>query len=317
MAVYDVTTAEKKASPSLVAGGTLYADNPLGTILPFGGSDIPSGWLLCNGDQISKTDYAELYAIIGDSFQGAKADPTSGNFYLPDLREVTLKGVGTNYAYAINNHGTIGNVGGFMEDRVQEHTHTFSDSINGVIEGMCRAGTGATYGAFSAEKQATWAVADWQSGGAWTDKITLSDTISGTTSQNSGRSGNTTEVKSVGVNYIIKAKMASVPADFLAKVDEAVEDVMNIETGTFADGNGKYEKSGHTVRYVYQPSDIVSAGTYTLSIPYAPIALFANVIFWGSNIVGHVAVQSSAKTMSLEIVTGSLIHVEAIFITAD
>ena len=28
---------------SLIAGGTLYADNPIGTILAFGGSSIPTG----------------------------------------------------------------------------------------------------------------------------------------------------------------------------------------------------------------------------------------------------------------------------------
>lgn len=32
-----------------VAGGTLYADAPIGTISPFGGSTIPSGYLLCDG----------------------------------------------------------------------------------------------------------------------------------------------------------------------------------------------------------------------------------------------------------------------------
>lgn len=32
-----------------VAGGTLYADNPIGSIIPFGSSTIPSGYLLCNG----------------------------------------------------------------------------------------------------------------------------------------------------------------------------------------------------------------------------------------------------------------------------
>jgi len=41
---------------------------PAGTIVMYGGSTAPSGWLLCNGDIVLKSQYPELYAVIGDSF---------------------------------------------------------------------------------------------------------------------------------------------------------------------------------------------------------------------------------------------------------
>lgn len=49
---------------------------PVGTVIPFGGlvSQIPSNWLLCNGDTYDKvyngsgTDYSTLYGYIGDNY---------------------------------------------------------------------------------------------------------------------------------------------------------------------------------------------------------------------------------------------------------
>ncbi|MDP7366654.1 MAG: tail fiber protein [Candidatus Pacebacteria bacterium] len=55
---------------------------PTGTILPYGGSTAPSGWLLADGRAVSQVTYADLYAVIGTKF----GNPEGGNFYLPDLR---------------------------------------------------------------------------------------------------------------------------------------------------------------------------------------------------------------------------------------
>ena len=47
-----VNTVKQDGSLQRIAGGTLYADAPIGTISPFGGSAIPSGYLLCNGQAV-------------------------------------------------------------------------------------------------------------------------------------------------------------------------------------------------------------------------------------------------------------------------
>lgn len=63
---------------------------PVGTILPYGGTTAPTGWLLCNGTAYSRTGtYADLFTAIGTAF-GA---PDSNNFNVPDLRGQFLRGV--------------------------------------------------------------------------------------------------------------------------------------------------------------------------------------------------------------------------------
>ena len=220
-----------------VAGGgndILYADSPIGSIIPFGGTTAPDGFLLCNGDQVSKTTYSELYAVIGDSFKGAKANPTSGNFYLPDLREVTLKGVGTNYAYAINNHGSINNIGGFIEDRVQDHVH--DTYLNGDLNyPFGTKGGGAT--------GINYADVDRQVGVGWNVKANTIYT---------GRHGTTTEVKAVGVNYIIKAKTVALPLDIQA---DLASEVLSNTVDSVTDGESKPVSSNAVFDYL-TPTEI-------------------------------------------------------------
>jgi microcystin-dependent protein len=54
---------------------------PAGVIVPFAGSTAPTGWLLCYGQQVSTTTYANLYAAIGTTYGSG-----SGTFGVPDLR---------------------------------------------------------------------------------------------------------------------------------------------------------------------------------------------------------------------------------------
>jgi microcystin-dependent protein len=57
---------------------------PSGAIMQFGGSAAPTGWLLCDGDTVSKTEYAALYTAIGDAY-AIGGEPT-GEFRLPNLK---------------------------------------------------------------------------------------------------------------------------------------------------------------------------------------------------------------------------------------
>lgn len=60
---------------------------PTGTILPYGGSTAPTGWLLCNGGAISRTTYADLFAIIGTNYGAGDGSTT---FNLPNLSNLYL-----------------------------------------------------------------------------------------------------------------------------------------------------------------------------------------------------------------------------------
>src|SRR4051812_40968050 len=54
-----------------------------GTIVAFGGSVAPSGWVLCDGSTVSRTDFADLFTTIGTRFGIGDGTTT---FNVPDLR---------------------------------------------------------------------------------------------------------------------------------------------------------------------------------------------------------------------------------------
>lgn len=55
---------------------------PVGTILPFAGGTIPSGFLACNGAAVSRTTYSALFSAIGTTYGGGNGSST---FNLPNL----------------------------------------------------------------------------------------------------------------------------------------------------------------------------------------------------------------------------------------
>ena len=63
---------------------------PIGTVLAYYGTTPPAHTLACNGAAISRTDYAELFAVIGTT---AGAGDGSTTFNVPDLRGVFIRGL--------------------------------------------------------------------------------------------------------------------------------------------------------------------------------------------------------------------------------
>ena len=188
-----------------IAGETLWADSPIGSILPYGGTSAPSGWFLCQGQAVSRTTYSELFAVIGTAFGAGDGSTT---FNLPDMRESVPKGAGlTGHTVGAHLDADGLAVGEFLDDRVQTHKHTVK--YKNYIVSYPGTNSGSDYGV--QPSNATYSA----------DKKLTADPIS------DARSGATTEVKSVGVNYIIKAKMCAMPSDFMSKVDEAVGEFLN------------------------------------------------------------------------------------------
>lgn len=62
---------------------------PAGTMLPFAGKTVPSGWLLCNGAAVSRTTYARLFSAIGTSWGTGDGSTT---FNLPNCDSRFLEG---------------------------------------------------------------------------------------------------------------------------------------------------------------------------------------------------------------------------------
>lgn len=66
---------------------------PTSTILPFAGSTVPNGWLLCNGAAVSRMVYADLFEVIGTVYGAGDGSTT---FNLPDMRNRYPIGAGDN-----------------------------------------------------------------------------------------------------------------------------------------------------------------------------------------------------------------------------
>lgn len=72
---------------------------PTGAVFPFAGITAPEGFLLCNGQEVSRFTYAKLYEVIGDTY-GAGDGATT--FDLPNLIERFIEGTESSVGQTLN-----------------------------------------------------------------------------------------------------------------------------------------------------------------------------------------------------------------------
>jgi microcystin-dependent protein len=173
---------------NLISGGTLYADAPVGAIQAYGGITAPSGWLLCQGQAVSRTEYADLFKAIGTAFGTGDGSTT---FNIPDLRGEFLRGAGTN-SHA--NQGDGGSVGEHQDGTILDG--------NGTLDNQMRIN---------------------KHNSSLFDKVHSSNTpvayVTGSAAQSSNGVYGTVRPTNTSVNYIIKATIITLPSDFEAAVD--------------------------------------------------------------------------------------------------
>lgn len=104
---------------------------PSGTIVQTGRTTAPTGWLLCQGQTISRTTYSVLFSAIGTAFGVGDGSTT---FKIPDLRSRIPVGWDDPAAYA--DFRPIGKTGGEMTVALQAthlptHTHSGTTSTGG------------------------------------------------------------------------------------------------------------------------------------------------------------------------------------------
>lgn len=71
------------------ASAALSGGIPAGVVVPFGGSSAPRGWLLCDGTEVSRSQYSRLFRVVGTAFGAGDGRTT---FTLPDLRGAMVAG---------------------------------------------------------------------------------------------------------------------------------------------------------------------------------------------------------------------------------
>ena len=88
----------------------------------------PTGWLLCNGDAVSRTTYSALWTALGQTSSPYGQGNGSTTFNLPDLRSRVPVGVGQ--ASGFTNRTLGGTVGeentSIGSTNLPSHSHTFS-----------------------------------------------------------------------------------------------------------------------------------------------------------------------------------------------
>lgn len=99
--------------------------NPTGSIICFAGQLVPPGWVLCDGSEISKSEYPTLFSVIGNTY-GTPAN--TNNFILPNLQQrIPLgKSIGNN----LGDHSGNSNIT-LSTNQLPLHNHTATTDSSG------------------------------------------------------------------------------------------------------------------------------------------------------------------------------------------
>jgi microcystin-dependent protein len=110
---------------------------PVGMISAFGGTVAPDGWFICDGTAKSRSQYADLYAVVGLSFGAGDGSTT---FNLPDLRGRFLRGTdgaagrdsdAASRTAMASGGNTGNNIGSVQSDAFQGHKHDITFQTSG------------------------------------------------------------------------------------------------------------------------------------------------------------------------------------------
>jgi hypothetical protein len=136
---------------------TQVATVPVGSIMPFAGTVVPLGYLLCDGSEKSISNYDRLFSVIGYTYGNPEQLIGLATFRLPDLRgrfpmgnynmdngdqitsasDLTIIDSSTQIASGTNSStsSTLGNTYGsdsatLQLDNIPDHKHNFKDGFD-------------------------------------------------------------------------------------------------------------------------------------------------------------------------------------------
>lgn len=132
-----VMSASDKAKLNGLAGV------PTGTVHAFAGSSAPSGYLFCDGSAVSRTTYANLFAVIGTTYGAGNGTTT---FNLPNLIDRFVQGSVTSGTYK---KAGLPNFVGYIRSRSSTYSKFLDDGSSLDEYDSQTLGHNATGGAFS------------------------------------------------------------------------------------------------------------------------------------------------------------------------
>lgn len=117
-----VSSAAAAAANELMRKGevdsAVAAAIPVGAVQAFAQSTAPTGWLKANGQLVSRTTYAALFAAIGTTYGAGDGSTT---FALPDLRGEFIRG------WDDGREVDAGRVlGSWQADELRSHAHSYT-----------------------------------------------------------------------------------------------------------------------------------------------------------------------------------------------
>lgn len=110
-------------TPSVTIDNIKHYAVPTGTIIMYPSATPPSGWLICNGQAVSRSTYALLYSYIGTTYGSGNGSTT---FNLPDIRDrmVIHQDSSIGRYNSLNAQGGVNGVI-FTTTNVPNHTHNY------------------------------------------------------------------------------------------------------------------------------------------------------------------------------------------------
>ncbi len=180
---------------------------PVGAMMDYAGATAPTGWLICAGQTLSRTSYAELFAVIGTAW-GA---PSGSTFSLPDLRGRVSAGLDIDQGgfagrLTTPNSQTLGAAGGaqtvtLTAAQMPAHTHSVTGTAEsaGAHTHTVASATSTLLGSGTEETAAVPDTATTSSSGAHTH------TVTGTAASAGSGEAHSNVQPTIIVNKIIKA----------------------------------------------------------------------------------------------------------------
>lgn len=126
--MFPLTLRESKGSPLThqeLDNNLLNLLIPAGAVFHFAMATCPSGYLVCDGSIISRSEYSRLFNAIGTTY--GEGDGTT-TFQLPDLQDIFIRGKSESRE-----------IGSYQDDAFQGHRH-FNINQLSYVGGTCQSG---------------------------------------------------------------------------------------------------------------------------------------------------------------------------------
>ena len=201
--------------PSIVSGGFMQTDGsgnlsfqivagvPSGAVFCIAVASVPSGYLECNGQSVSRTTFAALFAVIGTQYGSA----SGSTFNVPDLRGEFIRGFDN--GRGVDSGRSIASP---QSDQNDSHNHSVSittntASLTGTVTRIAEtfASSGQTTGVFtktsSINSSNTPSRVDSSGAAGFSMDASHNHSVSGNTAN---QGGNESRPRNIAMMYIIK-----------------------------------------------------------------------------------------------------------------